>query len=217
MVQPRANTTLVIERDLVASWTMCNNSFAKKPTPRSGALFQLGDFGGDPQYVLDRVEIQLRNEQIVPYGRGEFTWINIVSGPNDPVLPDNVFWLYPNEKVLAGDPCKDLNAPAGCLRNRRLHCRQESVLGVITYWAGANGFQLLAKQIGSNDPDNELTFTLNDVVTVSAYKAEGKPLAMTLLREFNEDDVATIKVYARTVPPSDGHKQDPPWPIADDG
>jgi len=227
-----AGGELVIEDNSLASWIAINNTFAlpdmalRDPSKTyywAGLLVQVGDFPSSSApfpRTFKRVVLSKGGSVVKEIARdpAKLFWINIVSSWPDtmlvePLAPQNTAALYPS--AFAAGLC---NVPAGvdtmCLRRGKLHSQMNPVLGILTYWQGPNGYGLTAKQpaIGKT---GTFEFKLLDGFTVEIYDITSGTPANPISYNVGEIDKITISVTASgaaIVGPSDGDKQDPPWP-----
>lgn len=228
---------LVIEDHLAGSWIAINNQFAV-PEPAdqesgkkyewSGILLQVGDYVGDVDPQCHFLEVAFfKNGTAVGSslhrtGFADKTfWVNIVSKPRDasyvdPMKPDHVLALLPGA-YPAGHPCAAIETSScyspdqsGCLRSRKLHGAMERVTGVITYWQGAQGYDLLARQ---PDPTRGTGFELRlkDGFKVDVYTIDASG-TVSPRESHSYGEIDLIKVAVSCEGPENGDKQDPPWP-----
>jgi hypothetical protein len=135
------------------------------------------------------------------------------------MAPDEAPELYPNDLYSSNpaNPCTGCsgaaNCPGECLRSQKLHADMETYRGMITYWQGQNGFEIIGKQDDSFLA-NRFDFRFKNDFTVRVYRIDsgGTPDRLDDIPE----DVDLIVVERRLKGgPSDGDRQDPPWPDPD--
>src|SRR5262245_14460718 len=145
------------------------NAVKGKLTYRGGLLFQFGFHTKSTSYIYDAI-------LIYPHGAAhpdtvsqrQWAWVNIVSDyadrPDPPIPPDSAFWLYPNKSTVTATPtCSvTVGTEGGCMRNRCIGSKMKDVRALLTYWQGAAGYRLDAKQVLDACSGNTLWFTMND-------------------------------------------------------
>jgi hypothetical protein len=221
---------LVIEDNSLASWIAINNTFAlpdlalRDPSKAyywAGLLVQVGDFpSSSPPFprTFKRVVLSKGGNVVREIVRdpAKMFWINIVSRPDstqvDPMAPQNAVALYPS--AYAAGLCPAPGVDPNCLRGQKIHSQMNPVLGILTYWQGPNGYGLTAKQPVMGKPSS-FEFKLLDDFKVEIYDITGGTPANPISHNFGDIDKITISATASgaaIVGPSDGDKQDPPWP-----
>jgi len=222
---------LVIEDNTLGSWIAINNTFAwpaVRDTDKlyhwSGILFQIGDFPS-AHYDLAEITFSTEGSTIRTLSRSDYSdtsgkafWINIVSRERNathqpPMDPGDVLALYPGPYPTG--PCSSIptSIPPICLRTAQLHAGMDRVIGLITYWQGANGFELEAKQ-AENWLGSSFEFRLKDDFKVAVYEINTATSPRTVTpvgtpHDYGTIDLVTVKKHLKG--PSDGDKQDPPW------
>jgi hypothetical protein len=232
-VSEEGEPNLVLEDNCLAAWIAINNTFidttGRSPSAEqvgysTGLLFQVGDFDGPPRadslgardgtrFLLDKITFHLKGQPLWnPLERDDpVFWINIVSdypGHLDPISPPDALELYPNPRY-DNDPCPEINAPVRCLRHRTIHEGTRYLFGIITYWQGANGYRIAARQDDQHFA-NRYKFWFEDDFRVEVYQVTDSGL--TLVKTFAKGEIDQIKLERMTNGPQDGDKQDPPWP-----
>jgi len=228
--QTQAKGELVIEDNALGAWITLNNTFALPPLNTrdqnkhygwAGVLLQIGDFPALPNTQPPRFQFEKlyfsKGDSVVgaPLERGSYAnkqfWVNIVAQRSDyeaPMQPTNVALLcpWPSRSYCT--------APAGvdprCLRDGKIHGGMDPVLGIVTYWQGTQGFELKAVQ-PSPELGSSYTFKLLDDFAIDVYTVENDGTA-TQDTTYAAGTVDRITVAKRVFGPSDGDKQDPPWP-----
>jgi hypothetical protein len=208
-----------------------NNNFAIPTSPDPsvdyywpGILLQLGHFPPDP---LGRIPQDC--EQIVfskngnpvgdPLLRSNYSskvlWVNVVSRPAenkiDPPMVKELATLLDGSPYPSTHPCNPPAVDPSCLRAKKLHAQMERVFGMVTYWHGPKGYELKTIQDNVAKP-GRFEFSLLDDFRVEVYEIDPNGLVTSIgSHAYGDIDLVEIKTGSMGGP-SDGDKQDPPWP-----